>query len=185
GARPGPAPGGYRPRLSWGLDSIRRSPQRARFRGSGPRIASPSLLQQPLALHRQAHVALDLELLLHECGHRVELAGRNVHPVVRAGDEGGIRTLGRPGRNARGAVIDPQRPTLPGQVELVGGVQAGDLIRLGPDPSLDFRKNVLGLGHVLLLYAGVAAAPFRNRPAQTWASDLGDMGDASLCHELQ
>src|SRR6185436_12583751 len=55
-----------------------------------PAGLAAELREHALELHGVGHVALDLELALHERGHAVELAARHVLPVGPGDLDGGV-----------------------------------------------------------------------------------------------
>src|SRR5215472_10220585 len=80
--------------------------------------------------HREAHVALDLELAAHEGRRRIELAREDLHEVARVGEHGEVGALDLALAGGRLAVRDLD--------EVLAGLLAAEI-------ELDARAGVAGL----------------------------------------
>src|ERR1700738_2921183 len=138
---------GWRPGSSTEIDS-----------GPGRTLLLGRALEEGLELDREAHVALDLELALHERGGAVHLPERDLHVILGRCQERQVRVLDLTLARFGGAVVDLE-PPLPAlvatQVELHGGVRRacfGGVEVLGHLLDHGVRRDLVGrhlLGHVL------------------------------------
>src|SRR5213593_1880305 len=122
-------------------------------RGSGPGSSRSRALARPaeqgLHLDRESHVALDLQLALHEGGGPVELAGHDLDPVAGVSLQGQVRRRARFALARLGfAVLDVHPPLaapVTAQVERDHGVRAAGLFG---DEEVGHRLDYLVGGHL-------------------------------------
>src|SRR5579859_657589 len=114
-------------------------------------------LEEGLHLDRQAHVAFDLELALHEGGGAVELPGHDLDPVAGIGQQreiGRVSRLALPGFGLTVVDLDPPlAAVVSAEVELDGCLGGAGLLRqkvLGQVLD-DLVGCQLGFRHQLLL----------------------------------
>src|SRR5919204_722321 len=84
-------------------------------------------LEEGLHLDRESHVALDLQLALHERGRSVELAERHLHVVLRVHVDGEVRVIRLTFARFGLAIVDlhpPLATLVTAEVKLDGRVRA-------------------------------------------------------------